>query len=131
MYTIGDFLIKVKNAYMAGHRQVEYPYSKAVLSIGKILEKEGYVKEVKNQKSKENNGRDEILIQLLYKNRMPAIAEIKLVSGPAIHRYVNKSGLSKTAARHGIGILSTSKGMMTNKQAEKEGVGGEIICQIY
>ncbi len=131
MYTIGDFLIRVQNAYMARLKQMEYPHSKVVASLGKILEKEGYVKGVKSQKSKEKNGRDQIIIELLYKGKIPAVSQIKLVSKPSVHQYINKSKLGRAAARHGIGILSTSRGIMTNKQAAKEGVGGELICEIY
>ncbi len=129
MYTTGDFLIKIKNAYMSGKKQVEYSRSNVVLSIAKILEKEGYVGKVTEKKDKD--GRSTILIELKYQNRLPAISEIRLVSRPSIHRYIGKSGLLRAAEKHGIGILSTSHGMMTNKQAKKDGVGGELICQIY
>ena len=131
MYTIGDFLIKVQNAYMARLKQVQYPRSNVVVAIGKILEKEGYVKSMKTEKSKLREGREDVVLELLYKDKLPAISEIKLISKPSIHRYVNKSKAYRSAARHGIGILSTSLGMMTNKQARKEGVGGELICRIY
>ena len=128
MYTIGDFLIKVKNAYMAGKKEVEYPYSNTVIALAKILEKEGYLSKVSQE---EKEGRKQVQIKLKYENKLPAISEIKLVSRPSIHRYINKSGLKKAAARHGIAVLSTSQGMMTNKQAQKVGVGGELVCQIY
>lgn len=131
MYTIGDFLIRVQNAYMAGLKQLEYPHSNVVMSLGKILEKEGYVKGVKNLKSKVKNGRDSVVIDLLYKDKLPAISEIKLVSKPSIHHYINKSKLGRAVARHGVGIISTSRGIMTTRQAQKEKVGGELICKIY
>jgi len=129
MYTTGDFLIKIKNAYMTGKRNVEYSHSNVVLAIAKILEKEGYVGKVSENKEKE--GRKAINIELKYQGRLPAISEIKLVSRPSIHRYIGKANLRRAAASHGIGIVSTSHGIMTNKQAQKEGVGGELICQIY
>jgi small subunit ribosomal protein S8 len=131
MYTIGDFLIRVQNAYMAGMKKLEYPHSNVVLSISKILEKEGYLKAIKSEKSKIKNGRDSIMIELLYKDKLPAISEVKLVSKPSVHRYFSKIKLKRAVARHGIGILSTSRGIMTTKQAQKEGVGGELICKIF
>ncbi|HVZ67145.1 MAG TPA: 30S ribosomal protein S8 [Patescibacteria group bacterium] len=124
MYTVGDFLIRIQNAYMAGKKQVEYPNSKMVVSIGKILEKEGYVKGSKAQAGK-------LVIELLYKNKLPAISSIKLVSKPSIRHYINKDSVKTAVERHGVGILSTSRGVMSTKQAQKEGVGGELICKIY
>ena len=129
MYTTGDFLIKIKNAYQASKTQVEYPYSNMVASLGKILEKEGYVGKVSDKKA--DTGRKVLVIALKYEGRIPAISEIKLVSRPSIHHYIDKSRLWRAAEKHGIAILSTSRGVMTNKQAKKEGVGGEVICQIY
>jgi small subunit ribosomal protein S8 len=128
MYTVGDFLIQIKNAYFAGKKQIDYPFSKEVFSIGKVLEKEGYLGKVSEKGSE---GKKAISISLKYVNRLPAISEIKLVSKPSARRYINKSKLLRAAAKHGIAILTTNRGVMTNKQASKEGVGGEIVCQIY
>ena len=128
MYTIGDFLIQVKNAYQANKKQMDYPFSNAVLSIGKILEAEGYVGKVA---AKESDGKKAISINLKYENKLPAISQVKLVSKPSVRRYINKSKLGRASEKHGIAILSTSKGMMTANRAKKDGVGGELICQIY
>lgn len=132
MYTIGDFLIQIKNAYMANKKTVEYPYAKAVFSIAKILEKEGCVGKVKikDQKSKSGSQRKIIDLELKYENKVPAISEIKLISKPSVHHYIGKTKISKSLLRNSIGIISTSKGIMTGRQAQKEGVGGELICQI-
>ena len=137
MYTIGDFLIQVKNAYMAKKKELSYPSSKVVMSIGKILEKEGYVGKIKIQKStpiksgSKTKNMDELVIELKYENREPAVSDIKIISKPSVHHYINRIHLKKYAGNYGVAIFSTSKGMMTGKQAQKDGVGGELICQIY
>lgn len=131
MFTIGDFLIQIKNAYMAKKKELSYPSSKVVVSIGKILEKEGYLGKIKTQDVKEKPGRKELVIELKYENRQPAVSDIKIISKPSVHHYVNRTHLRKYAGRYGLSILSTSKGMMTGRQAQKDGVGGELICQVY
>ena len=128
MYTIGDFLTQIRNAYMAGKKHLSYPYSKSVLSIAKILEKEGYVGKVA---SSDKEGKKTISIELKYKEKTPAISEVKIVSKPSVRHYIKRTKLRQAAAAHGMGIISTSRGIMTSKQAQKEGVGGELICQIY
>lgn len=127
-YTIGDFLIQLKNAYMARKKKVQYPYSRMVSSMGQILTEERYLK---TMEQKEEDGRKVLIIELLYKDRKPAIQEVTLVSKPSIHRYANKHKIKKTLRDYGISIVSTSKGMMTNRKAIKEGVGGEVICKIF
>ncbi len=126
MYTIGDFLIQIKNGYMGRKKEITIPYSKAVFSIGEILVKEGYVKKVSTKSEKQ-----EILVELLYKDKNPAINEIKLVSKPSIHHYLGSKQIKKRIPRHGIGILSTNRGIMTSRDAQKNNVGGELICQIF
>ncbi len=127
-YPTGDFLIRIKNAYMAHNKEVNYPFSKVILSISKILEKEGYVEKV--TEVKEGNLK-RINVVLKYEGRMPAISEIKLVSKPSVHHYVNSLKMRRVVPVNAIGIISTSRGIMTSKQAHKEKVGGEIICQIF
>ncbi|RJQ25890.1 30S ribosomal protein S8 [Candidatus Parcubacteria bacterium] len=127
-YLIGDFLIRIKNAYMGGKKEVIFPYSKAVLSIAKILKEEGYIKEVKE---KEEDGKKGFIINLVYKEKKPAIEDIKIISKPSVHVYVGKNKIKKIVGAHGLGIVSTSNGMMTAKNAIKKGVGGEVICQIF
>lgn len=133
MYRIGDFLIQIKNAYRAGKKQIDYPYSNVAESIGKILEKEGYVGKlkVKSEKSKVGSERKILEIELKYDDRMPALSDIKLVSKPSVHHYVAKNRLGRAVSAHGIAIVSTSQGLMTNRDALKKGVGGELICRIF
>ncbi len=139
MYRIGDFLIQIKNAYRAHHKEMEYPHSNVVAGIAQILEKEGYIGKISNfqfpisneKGSKEKKGRKMIRIELKYEGRVPALTDVKLVSRPSVHHYLDKSGLKKGGSRHGISILSTSQGIMTGREAQKKGVGGELICQIF
>ncbi len=133
MYTIGDFLIQLKNAYRAQKKQMEYPYSNAIFSIGKILEKEKYVSKLKVKINKSKLGTEfKILeIELKYSGKMPAIADINLISKPSVHQYIGKNQIRKAVPRNSTGIISTNKGIMTSKEAQKAQIGGELICQIY
>lgn len=133
MYRIGDFLIQIKNAYRAHRKVMEYPHSNVVAGIAQILEKEGYIGKlkVKSEKLKVGSERKIITIELKYEGRVPALTDVKLVSKPSVHYYLDKSGFIKGGSHHGISILSTSQGMMTKLAAQKKGVGGELICHIY
>lgn len=127
MYTIGDFLIQLKNAYMAHKKEVVLPYAKIIVSIGDILAKEGYVKKTSVS---EIDGRKMVTVELLYKNKRPAMKDVKLVSKPSMHKYVTKTNIKRIAGNFGISVLSTSHGVMTGKEALKQGVGGELLCEI-
>ncbi|KKQ96018.1 MAG: 30S ribosomal protein S8 [Candidatus Levybacteria bacterium RIFCSPHIGHO2_02_FULL_39_36] len=127
MYTIGDFLIQIKNAYGARKKQIEYRYSNAVASIGKILEKEGFISKLKE---KTTDKKKSLIIDLKYNGKVPAVSQIKIISKPSVHYFLGKSRIKRRFPSHALGIISTSRGIMTSKQAEKEGVGGELICQI-
>lgn len=127
MYTIGDFLIQLKNAYMAHKKEVILPYAKIIVSISDILVKEGYVKK---SEVTEVEGRKMVHIELLYKNRRPAMRDVKLISKPSMHKYVTKTNIKRIAGHFGISVLSTSRGVMTGKEALAQGVGGELLCEI-
>lgn len=127
MYKIGDFLIQIKNAYMAKKKQITYPFSKVCLSIGNILVKEGYLKKIVEQ---EKDGKKVLVVDLMYHGKEPAIDELKLISKPSVHNYVSHTKVKRTLHQHGVSIVSTSKGIMTNKQAVKEGHGGELLFSI-
>lgn len=137
MYRIGDFLIQIKNAYQAGKKQIDYPYSKVAESIGKILVREKYIAKISvataegAKKSKNGDVRKTLKLELRYEGRIPAVTSVKLVSKPSVHHYVAKNKLSRTVSSHGIAIISTSAGMMTNREAQKKGVGGELVCRIF
>ena len=126
MYTIGDFLIRIKNAYLRGGKELSAPYAKALVAIGKILEEARYVKKV----SVSGEGaQKKVIVELSYIRRKPAMRGLRIVSKPSIHVYMKKSKLNP--ARGGITIVSTNKGIVSAQKARKQGSGGEIICEIY
>lgn len=127
MYTIGDFLIQLKNAYMAHKKEITLPYAKIIVSISTILTKEGYIKA---SEVTEVDGRKMVHIELLYKNRRPAMRDVKLISKPSMHKYVTKTNIKRIGGHFGISVLSTSRGVMTGKEAIAAGVGGELLCEI-
>lgn len=135
MYTIGDFLIQLKNSSKASKKAIEYPYSNAVFSIAKILGKEGFINKV--SVSQERNlpagpqGTKLLKIELKYNKNLPSISDIKLISKPSIHYYVKKNRMARAVQKNAVGIVSTNKGVMTTRDAQKQGIGGELICQIY
>lgn len=139
MYTIGDFLIQLKNSSKAYKKAIEYPYSNAVFSIAKILEKEGFVNKVSvsqeenppSPKATARQGRKFIKIELKYNKNLPSISDVKLISKPSVHYYATKNRMTRTIQKNAIGIVSTNKGVMTTRDAKKQGVGGELICQIF
>lgn len=112
---------------MASKKEVIFPYAKIVVALGKILTEEGYIKKAEIV---ETDGRKMVSVQLLYKNKRPAVRDVKLVSKPSLHKYVTKTNIKKIAGNFGISVVSTSKGVMTGKEALKAGVGGELLCEI-
>lgn len=124
-YPVGDFLIRIKNAYMAGKKEVVTPSSKNILAISKILEEEGYIKKTKEKKEERK-----IVVELSYSGRIPALSDVKLVSKPSVHEYFGKRKLMRATRAHGISVVTTNKGIMTSKKAHMMGVGGELICHI-
>lgn len=127
-YTIGDTLIRIKNAYLARKDNVVLAYSKPSLSLAKILAEEKYIKNVKEE---EVNGKKQIVAQLLYIDRSPAIMNIKIISKPSLRHYIKKEDISNINKELGIHVLSTNNGMMTHKKAFKKGLGGEVICHVH
>ena len=125
---ITDMLNQIKNAQAVGKTEVLIPLSRIKNEIAEILSKEGFVGEVK----KATKGQIKSLkISLKYTNLVPAIAGFKRVSKPGQRIYEGFSEIKKVHGGYGISIVSTSKGLMTNKEARKQKLGGEIICQIW
>jgi len=125
---ITDMLNQIKNAEAVGKTEVLIPLSKLKNEIAEILFKENFVGEVK----KATKGKIKSLkITLRYNNEVPAIAGFKRVSKPGQRIYEGFSEIRKVHGGYGISIVSTSKGLMTNKDARYKKVGGEIICQVW
>jgi small subunit ribosomal protein S8 len=126
---IADMLTRIRNGISAKKAEVLLPYSKMKHSLADILQKEGYVREVK---VKETGKFKELLVVLKYDQQGTApIMGIKRVSKPGQRIYAPVMGIPKTNGGLGITILSTSKGLMTDKEARKQKYGGEVICQIW
>jgi len=126
--TIADMLTRIRNAQMAGLGGLELPYSKTKLALAEILKTEGYLSNVTRIEAKPQ---DKISIDLMYHGKRPAIQHIKRESTPGHRMYRGAGELPKVLNGYGIAIVSTSQGMMTNVEAQKRGIGGEIICSVY
>ncbi|MEO8515039.1 MAG: 30S ribosomal protein S8 [Ignavibacteria bacterium] len=131
MYTdpISDYLTRIRNAQKAKKKSVEIPASKLKLRMTEILNKNGFIGEFNVAETKNKQG--SIVIKLKYNNSEGVIIGLERVSRPGIRKYVETSGIPKVLNGLGINIVSTSKGLMTDKEAKKLGVGGEVLCSIW
>lgn len=129
MDTIGNMLTSIRNAQAVGKQTVSVPYSKIKMEIAKVLAKEKFIKEA-DHKGKKVKKTIDIVLAYDDLNR-PAITSIKRVSKPSRRVYSPSSKIKKIKQGFGFQILSTPKGIITGKEAIKEKVGGEIICEIY
>jgi len=126
---IADYLTMVRNAVAARHRMVEIPASNLKKNITKILFEKGYIL---NYKFEDDSAQGSIKIALKYHpvTKMAAISSLKRVSTPGLRKYVNADELPRVLNGLGIAILSTSRGVITDKEARKMKVGGEVICYV-
>lgn len=125
---ISDMLIRIKNAQKAGKKDVLMQSSRLKLAVAQILNKKNYLGDVSIQ----TEGNKKFLkIQLKYEDKTPAISEIKRVSRQGQRIYASKEKLPKVRDGYGMAIISTSKGVMTDREAREAKVGGEIICEVW
>jgi len=127
---IADFLTRVRNAQMAGHRIVEIPASNLKKRITEILYDQGYILKYKFE---DDSKQGVIKIALKYdaQSRQPAIQSLERISRPGLRQYAKPADFTRVKNGLGIAIVSTSKGVMTDKQAKASNVGGEILCYVY
>lgn len=126
---IADLLTRIRNANRANHDTLEISSSKIKVEICKILQKEGFIK---NHEVVKLVPQDKIKITLKYGSRREkVITDLKRVSKPGLRRYVGKDEIPRVLRGLGIAIISTSQGVMTDREARKRGVGGEILCYVY
>lgn len=129
---IADMLSRIRNAMAVQKPEVILPFSKIKLSVAEILKETGYIKKVeKLSKQEAGTSHDQIKITLKYNGGQPAISKIARVSKPGHRVYVSKDNLPVVLNHLGIAILSTPQGLMTNKEARKRNLGGEVICEVY
>lgn len=113
---------------MARHMRARVPYSRLKEEIVDVLKKEDYIK---NFSITEENNKKAIDIELLYKNGEPAVTDLNRISKPGLRQYVDRKEIPVVLSGLGTAILTTSKGVMTGRQARQQGIGGEIICNIW
>jgi small subunit ribosomal protein S8 len=133
MYTdpIADYLTRVRNAQMAEHKVVDVPASNMKKSITKILHDKGYILDFKFEDTKNNQGNIKIALKYNSQNKIPAIKKLIRISKPGLRKYANATALPRVINGLGIAILSTSKGVITDKEARNYNIGGEVICHVY
>lgn len=128
---IADYLTRVRNAMLAGHRVVEIPASNLKKEITKILADQGYILNYKFEDDKGPQGTIKIALKYDRITEEPAIRSLERVSKPGLRKYTGHDTLPRVINGLGVAIISTSKGVMTDKQARKENVGGEVLCYVY
>ena len=123
-------LTRIRNASEKRHETTKIPASRMSRSIAKVLQKEGFISQI----SEEGEGfKTELILELKYsgKQRHPTIRSMQRVSKPGLRIYKNTRGLPKVLGGLGVAIISTSKGVMSDRDARKQGVGGEVLCYVY
>ncbi len=130
---IADYLTRIRNAQIAGHRVVIIPSSKTKKRMTEILYDQGYILKYKFDDEAGKGKQGEISIALKYEkdSKRPVIRKLIRVSKPGLRQYVKADALPRVINGLGIAIVSTSHGLMTNKQAKKDNVGGEVLAYIY
>ena len=126
--TTADFLTRIRNAGQARHKIVDVPFSKLKLAIAEILKDQGYIEDFQ---AIQDDIQGILRVSLRYYQKEHAIKEIKRISKPGRRVYTNSSNLPRVRNGLGIAIISTSKGVMSDKQARKFNVGGEVLCTIW
>ncbi len=126
---VADMLARIRNAIRARHQKVDVPASNLKLEIARILKEEGYIA---NYKATEEEGHKVVRIYLKYgSDNEAAISNVARVSRPGCRVYVRRSEIPRVLGGLGINILTTPRGVMTGRQALREGVGGELLCEVW
>lgn len=125
---LSDMLTRIRNAQMAGKTGVEMPGSKLKTAVANVLKEEGYIADFN---ASNEGGKPRLAIELKYYQGKPVIAEIDRISRPGLRNYAGKGGLPTVRGGLGVAIVSTSKGVMTDRAARAAGVGGEVLCTVF
>jgi small subunit ribosomal protein S8 len=128
---IADYLTRIRNANSAGHRVVDIPSSNLKQEMTKILFDQGFILSFKFEDTINNQGNIKIALKYDLNTKDPVIKKLQRISTPGLRKYSGGNKLPRVLNGLGISIISTSKGLMTGKQAKKENVGGEILCYVY
>ena len=126
---VADFLTRIRNAHRARHQKLDVPTSKLKAEIARILKEEGYIA---NYKLAEEEGQTLLRVYLKYgPNNEAVIRDLKRISRPGCRVYIGKDEIKRVQGGLGISIMTTPKGVMTGRQARREGVGGEILAEVW
>jgi small subunit ribosomal protein S8 len=125
---LADMLTRIRNAQMAGKKSVEMPASKLKAAVAAVLVDEGYIE---SAETLEQDGKKRLALTLKYFNGKPVIAEIDRKSRPGLRQYAARDELPKVRGGLGVAIVSTSKGVMSDRAARAAGVGGEVLCTVF
>jgi len=128
---IADYLIRLRNAIKANHLVVEVPASNLKKEITKVLFDKGYILNYKFDETKNNQGSIKIALKYNPETRESAITRLERISTPGLRRYVSAANMPRVMNGLGVAILSTSKGVITDKEARNLNVGGEVLCYVY
>ncbi|MDP3002245.1 MAG: 30S ribosomal protein S8 [Bacteroidales bacterium] len=128
---IADLMTRIRNAIMADHKVVEAPASNLKKEVARILFEKGYILSYKVIDGEGPQGVLKIALKYNSKSKKPAIKEIQRVSRPGLRQYIGVDEMPRVLNGLGIAIISTSKGLMTDKEAKKEKIGGEVLCYVY
>lgn len=128
--TIADMLTRIRNANLARHQTVGIPATRMTRNIAQVLKDEGFITDFSEI---EEDGRPQLVITLRYKgkNRQPIIRNLTRVSKPGLRVYSNRKELPRVLGGIGIAIISTSSGIMTDRDARRQGIGGEVLCYVW
>lgn len=126
---VADFLTRIRNSIRARHQKLDVPASKLKAEIARILKEEGYIA---NFKTTDEEGRAILRVYLKYgPNSEPVIRDLSRVSRPGCRVYIGRDEIKRVQGGLGISIMTTPRGVMTGRQARREGVGGEILCEVW
>ena len=128
---IADFLTRIRNAQLAGHKIVEIPSSKMKKAITEILYNQGYILKYKFSDDEGKQGIIRIALKYQKDSKKPVIQKLQRISKPGLRQYTSASEMPRVINGLGIAIISTSQGVMTNKKAKSLNIGGEVLCNIY
>ena len=128
--TVSDYLTRVRNAVSANHRIVEIPASNLKKEITKILFEKGYILNYKFEENEKKQGTIKIALKYNSTNKLSAIRTLDRISKPGLRKYTGADTMPRVLNGLGIAIISTSKGVMTDKEAKKLNIGGEVLCYI-
>jgi small subunit ribosomal protein S8 len=127
---VSDFLTRVRNALLVNKDKVSVPYSKFKMNLAQVLKNEGFFNDIKVV-NEDDPALKSLVIDLRYVNKVPAISGLRKVSKPGLRKYSKAQYAPRVFSGLGVSILSTSKGLLTDRKARAENVGGEVLCQVW